>query len=164
MEIADSKAIGGPAKGVGTPMEDYTFTYPDNLIDGVRGRNDYGTGEWVGMDQETFDVIVEVDKTDTYTSVTLGTFIEREDDVFGPSRIIISVSENGTDYHQIAEQNFEPAGPVGPERCAADYTVTFKETSAQYFRVKAEPLAAIPSWHKHKGKPAYLFVDEIMVK
>ena len=164
MELADSKAIGGPAKGVGTPMKDYTFTYPDNLIDGVRGRNDYGTGEWVGMDQETFDVIVEVDKADTYSSVTLGTFIEREDDVFGPSRIIISASENGTDYHQIAEQNFEPAGPVGPERCAADYTVTFKETSAQYFRVKAEPLAAIPSWHKHKGKPAYLFVDEIIVK
>lgn len=53
--------------------------------------------------------------------------------VFGPSRIIISASKNGTDYHQIAEQNFEP-------------------------------LAAIPSWHKHKGKPAYLFVDEIIVK
>ena len=163
MELADSKAIGGPAEGIGTPMEDYTFTYPDNLIDGVRGRNDYGTGEWVGTYQSTFDVIVEVDGTDTYTSLTLGTFIEREDDVFGPGRIIITASKNGTNYYPVADRTFEPAGPVGPERCAADYTVTFPETSAQYFRIKAEPLAAIPSWHKHKGQPAYLYIDEIIV-
>ena len=163
-EFADSRAFACPVKGICTPMERYTFNYPDNLIDGVRGKNDYGTGEWIGMYKEAFDVIVEVDRTRTYTSMTLGTFIEREDDVFGPTKISIIASKNGTDYYPVAEQTFEPAGPKGPERCAADYTLTFAETSAKYFRIKAEPLMSIPAWHKRKGQPAYLYIDEVIIK
>ena len=163
-DFVDSRAFACPVKGIGKPVEKYTYNYPDNLIDGVRGKNDYGTGEWVGMHKEAFDVIIEVDMTCTYTSVTLGTFIEREDDVFGPSKISIIASKNGTDYYPVAEQTYEPVGPKGPERCAADYTLTFSETSAKYFRIKAEPLAAVPQWHKRKGQATYLFVDEVIIK
>lgn len=116
------------------------------------------------MYKEAFDVIVELDNSRTYTSMTLGTFIEREDDVFGPSKISITASKNGTDYYPVAEQSFESAGPKGPERCAADYTLTFAETSAKYFRIKAEPLMSIPAWHKRKGQPAYLYIDEVIIK
>ena len=164
IDFADSKALGGPVTGVGIPVKKYTYNYPYNLIDGVRGENDYGTGEWVGMFDADFDVIVEVDPEDTYTCMTLGTFIEREDDVFGPSRIVVYASDNGTDFRQIAEETYEMAGPVGPERCAADYTVTFPEISAKYFRVQATPHPELPSWHKRRGTPAYLFVDEVMIR
>lgn len=164
VEFADSKALGCPVQGIGRPVEKYTYTYPDNLIDGIRGKNDYGTGEWVGMHKESFDIIVEVDENDTYSSITLGTFLERVDDVFGPSKITITASKDGNGYQTVAEQTYRPAGQDGPERCTVDYTLTFPEISAKYFRVKADPLEALPSWHIRKGQPAFLFVDEIIVK
>lgn len=162
--FTDSKALGCTVKAIGKPIEEYTYNYPDNLVDGIRGKNDYGTGEWVGMHKEAFDVIIEVDADDTYSTVTLGTFIERTDDVFGPKKITVTASQNGNDYFPVAEQAYQPAGPTGPERCAADYTLTFPEISAGYFRIKAEPFMSIPAWHHHKGQSAYLFVDEVIIK
>lgn len=164
LHFIENKALGRPAKGIGETLENYTFNYPDNLLDGIRGKNDYGTGEWVGMYGNPFEIIIEMDGNTPFSSVTLGTFIERADDVFGPTSINISVSDDGENYNEIAETTCQTAGPAGPERCAADYTVTFPETTSRYMKVTADPLASIPDWHKSHGKPAYLFVDEVIVK
>ena len=162
--FADSKALGRPVQGIGKPVEKYTYSYPDNLTDGIRGKNDYGTGEWVGMHKESFDAIVEVDENDTYSSITLGTFLERIDDVFGPSKITVSASQDGNDFQTIAEQTYRPADQEGEERCTVDYTLTFPEMSARYFRIQADPFESLPSWHIRKGQPAFIFVDEIIIK
>ena len=43
-------------------------------------------------------------------------------------------------------------------------TLTFPETSARYLKVVAGCLEALPEWHGGKGRPGFVFVDEIVVK
>jgi hexosaminidase len=43
--------------------------------------------------------------------------------------------------------------------------VAFPETTAKYLRVVCSPLKAIPAWHvMAAGKPAFIFVDELIVE
>ena len=45
-----------------------------------------------------------------------------------------------------------------------DYTLTFSQTSAKYLKVIAGCCTSLPEWHPGAGHPAFLFVDEVIVK
>ena len=44
------------------------------------------------------------------------------------------------------------------------FATTFRDTKARYIKVHAESPLKMPSWHINAGKPAILYVDEIVVK
>lgn len=99
----------------------------------------------------------------SYSSVRLGTLVQKGMDIFAPLALKASVSEDG--------EHFTEAGSLDiPMETAADpdglksYTVTFPETSARYLRVEAQTVGEIPAWHGAHGKKGYLFVDEIVVE
>ena len=164
LAFAGHKAMGSPITGNSTPLADYAFNFPDNLVDGIRGRGDYGSGEWVGFHDEPLDVTLQMDGNTPYTSVTIGTFLERLDQVMNPSAISVSVSDDGKDFREVAKNEYAPVGPDGKERITVNYTMTFPETTAKYIHVTVEPQSETPSWHKKKGTPTYLYIDEILVK
>ena len=45
-----------------------------------------------------------------------------------------------------------------------EFPLTFPETTAKYLKVVAGCLEALPEWHSGKGRPGFVFVDEIIVK
>lgn len=44
-----------------------------------------------------------------------------------------------------------------------EHTLTFTPVKTRYVKVKALSEKSIPAWHGGKGKPGYLFVDEIIL-
>ena len=44
------------------------------------------------------------------------------------------------------------------------FAAAFKDTEARYIKVHAESPLKMPGWHINAGKPAILYVDEIVVK
>ena len=47
--------------------------------------------------------------------------------------------------------------------CPKEYTLEFPETSARYLKITAKVIESLPEWHSGKGRPGFVFVDEIMV-
>lgn len=156
------KAMGKPSTGHNEPHRSYTFTYPDNLTDGIRGADSYASGEWVGMYAKPLDVTIDMGGEEKYSSVTLGTFIVTGDFVFNPTYMKISVSEDGKEFTEIAHTDFQM--PVKHESGIKDFTVEFPETSARFLKVTAGTIEALPEWHGAHGSKGFLFVDEISVK
>jgi len=141
----------------------YCTGLPYILADGIRGNENFRSGDWGGWRIEPFDVTVDMGGNETYSKVTLGAVVVKYDDIFNPSSVTVYTSDNGTDFTEVAEAEYETEGQNEPNGLK-EYTVTFPETSARYLKVVAEPVRSIPAWHERPGHNAFLFFDEIVVE
>ena len=157
------KAMGRKAFANTAPHNKYTFNYPDNLTDGVRGVDNFNSGEWVGFNGEALDVIVEMDGKQRYSSLTVGTLISKGDWVFNPASITVSLSKNDADYLTVAKEEYPSFGQNDPDG-RKDYKITFPESDSKYIRIEVKPVDSMPTWHPGKGRRGFVFVDEITVE
>lgn len=99
----------------------------------------------------------------SYRSVELETLAEKGDWIFPPSSVTVWVSDNGTDFTEVASVTV-PEAKAGDADGIGRYRMQFPETSARYLKVVAQNAAAIPAWHPGAGSKGFLFVDEIVVE
>lgn len=162
-EFCDNKAMGKTVTLLTEPQGRYTFGAPDSFADGLRGNREYGSGNWSGWYKTPFSVTVDMGGETAYGSVTLGTLVDKPNDIFPPLNIVVSTSDNGTDFTEAGRIDIKVPSSKDADGIM-DYTVTFPETSARYIRVDAETIVSKPAWHARGGAPGFLFVDEIIVK
>jgi hexosaminidase len=157
------KAMGRPAKALTEPHGNYTFSCPDLLTDGLRGEGPYNSGDFAGWYNQPMEVVIKMNGS-SYNEVTLSTYVLKGDWIFGPKKVAVYTSEDGTTYSEAASQTIEDNGLMNEGNGCQDYTLTFAETSAKYLKVVAETYTELPAWHPGAGHPGFIFVDEIIVK
>ena len=156
------KAMGRPVKVLTATHPSYTFNCPDLLTDGVRGAVSYNSGDFAGWYNKPFEAVLDMGG-ETFSSVTLGTFVFKYDYIFHPLDLVAYTSEDGENFTEIARADFPLEGGVDDGNGCQEYKVTFPETSAKYLKVSAKTIEALPEWHSGKGRPGFVFVDEVMV-
>mgnify|MGYP000659987852 FL=1 len=133
--------------------ENYPAAGEVTLTDGLRGGWNYNDQLWQGfVTKDRVDVVIDLEKETPIHSVAADFMQICGPEVFMPERVVISVSNDGKEFTQLAEIKHE---------VVRDDAVTFKnfgwegEASARYIRYQA--LAS----DKFGG---VLFTDEIVVK
>lgn len=133
--------------------ENYPAAGEATLTDGLRGGWNYNDQLWQGfVTKDRVDVVIDLEKETPIHSVAADFMQICGLEVFMPERVVISVSNDGKEFTQLAEIKHE---------VVRDDAVTFKnfgwegEASARYIRYQA--LAS----DKFGG---VLFTDEIVVK
>lgn len=133
--------------------ENYPAAGEATLTDGLRGGWNYNDQLWQGfVTKDRVDVVIDLEKETPIHSVAADFMQICGPEVFMPERVVISVSNDGKEFTQLAEIKHE---------VVRDNAVTFKnfgwegEASARYIRYQA--LAS----DKFGG---VLFTDEIVVK
>lgn len=133
--------------------ESYPAAGEATLTDGLRGGWNYNDQLWQGfVTKDRVDVVIDLEKETPIHSVAADFMQICGPEVFMPERVVISVSNDGKEFTQLAEIKHE---------VVRDDAVTFKnfgwegEASARYIRYRA--LAS----DKFGG---VLFTDEIVVK
>lgn len=133
--------------------ENYPAAGEATLTDGLRGGWNYNDQLWQGfVTKDRVDVVIDLEKETPIHSVAADFMQICGPEVFMPERVVISVSNDGKEFTQLAEIKHE---------VVRDDAVTFKnfgwegEVSARYIRYQA--LAS----DKFGG---VLFTDEIVVK
>lgn len=133
--------------------ENYPAAGEATLTDGLRGGWNYNDQFWQGfVTKDRVDVVIDLEKETPIHSVAADFMQICGPEVFMPERVVISVSNDGKEFTQLAEIKHE---------VVRDDAVTFKnfgwegEASARYIRYQA--LAS----DKFGG---VLFTDEIVVK
>lgn len=133
--------------------ENYPAAGEATLTDGLRGEWNYNDQLWQGfVTKDRVDVVIDLEKETPIHSVAADFMQICGPEVFMPERVVISVSNDGKEFTQLAEIKHE---------VVRDDAVTFKnfgwegEASARYIRYQA--LAS----DKFGG---VLFTDEIVVK
>ncbi|HUT23487.1 MAG TPA: hypothetical protein VM492_04005, partial [Sumerlaeia bacterium] len=82
--------------------------------------------------------------------------------IFLPAQVEYALSKNGADFQVMATI----PNAVSPEKTGAfirPFAAKIEETEARYVRVRAKSIGVCPEWHAGRGRPAWLFVDEILV-
>jgi hexosaminidase len=143
--------------------QNYNAGLPHILADGIRGNENFRSGAWGGWRSEPFDVTIDMEGSEPYSSVTLGALIIKYDDIFNPSDITVYTSEDGENFSEVGKAVFETEGKNDPNGLK-EYTVSFPETSARYVKVRAKSFSQLPQWHYDYGKVPSLLIDEVIVK
>ena len=162
-EFAFSKSTGRPAVLNTKPNDSYTFEGASLLVDGYHSRPVFTSGAWLGYLDEPLDVTIDMGGEQSYRSVELETLAEKGDWIFPPSSVTVWVSDNGTDFTEVASVSV-PEAKAGDADGIGRYRMQFPETSARYLKVVAQNAAAIPAWHPGAGSKGFLFVDEVVVE
>ena len=156
------KAMGRPTTILTEPHPSYTFHCPDLLIDGVRGIGHYNSGEYAGWYIKPFEAVIDMGGV-AFSSVTLGTYVFKYDYIFNPLDLTVYTSEDGENFTMIAHVDFPVEGGVDEGNGNQEFKIEFPETNAKYLKVTAKTIEALPEWHSAKGRPGFVFVDEVIV-
>lgn len=157
------KAMGRPVEIITATHPNYTFNCPDLLTDGLVGEGPYNSGDFAGWYNQPFEVVADM-SGEEYSEVTLSTIVFKYDWIMNPTSFTILTSEDGENFTEIAHMDIECVGQMDDANGCQDYTLTFSQTSAKYLKVIAGCCTSLPEWHPGAGHPAFLFVDEVIVK
>lgn len=139
----------------------YTAGGPQALIDGRRGGLNWRTGGWQGYQDTDFDATVDLRSSRQLNRICASFCQDAKSWIWMPQEVVYSVSENGTDYTEVARIST----PVEQRDmvvqiwdCAAKV-----KCRARYVKVHAVNIGTIPEWHPGAGYPGFIFVDEIQI-
>ncbi len=156
------KAMGRPVEILTETHPSYTFNCPDLLTDGITGVGPYNSGDYAGWYNKPFEAVIDMEGL-RFSSVTLSTFVFKYDYIFNPLNLVVYTSENGEEFTEISRAEFPVEGNIDDGNGCQKFSVTFPETSAKYLKVTAGTIKALPEWHSGKGRPGFVFVDEVFV-
>jgi putative alpha-1,2-mannosidase len=150
------------AKIVSPYSTQYTGGGDNAIIDGIRGTTNFASGEWQGVQGNTYEAVVDLQR-DTPITELGGSFLQVAGPwIWMPDRIEFETSTDGVNFARAAEIK-----PGFPQRemtpTIREYRQKIPPTKARYVRVRAFNFGKIPSWHPGAGGDTWIFVDEIFI-
>jgi hypothetical protein len=133
------------------------------LTDGTRGTLAYGDGSWQGYQENNLDAVIDLGDTITVHRLAIRTLENTPSWIFHPVSVEFSVSCDGVVFSPVGMIERPMAAGHQPFT-ALEWDLTIRRTQARYIRVVAQNVGLCPPWHGGKGKPAWLFADEIVVE
>ena len=157
-----NKATGADITFSRKPHARYTPASPKALVDGLRGPQVYKSQEWTAWHGKPVDIVLDMKKAQSFSSVVLGMLSNKPSYLFLPESVTISVSEDGKEYREVAAESYGVESKDSPD-VATDLQISFAKVKARYVKVSITPVKTIPDWHYAAGKRTFVFVDEIMI-
>ncbi|MEE4178480.1 MAG: FN3 associated domain-containing protein [Bacteroides sp.] len=154
------KASGRDVMYKHQPNPRFMANAPNILTDGLRG-SIMLRPNWHGFQGEDVVATIDLEEVQAINSLTLGTLQRHVDWVFAPQWVKLEISLDGKTYIE-AGKTSPPVVNDLPQ--AVDFFMQFENLEARFLRITARNFGACPSGHPGEGQPAWLFVDEIIVK
>lgn len=142
----------------------YAAAGENTLIDGIRGGNEFRTGDWQGYYKQDIQAEVTFDVPKNLTEFGVSCIRDQRSWIFFPSSIQIAVSEDGVHFEDLPLISIEKASETDKNPMNAVFSVKYKERKVKAIRYSIKNLGNCPSWHLGAGNPTWLFVDELIFK
>lgn len=146
-----------------TYSKDYPAAGDKALIDSKRGSASYSDRAWQGFEGNDLEAILDLGEKKKINQVTLGCLSDNPSWIFLPTAIEVAVSDDGKKFKIAGVETYEPP-KENQGNFVKDLTLSLKQVTGRYIRLKVKNVGIIPDWHSGKGNKAWLFVDEIIVE
>lgn len=156
-EFVIHKALGKAVTFLTQPSDKYASNHKDLLVNGVEMTGGFSDGEWLGFEGNDAKIIIDL-KQETNITQVLVNFNNRVNNwIHHPTKLTILTSTDGETFSVFKSVAKRKTGkPV----------VTFEisgSVNARYIKLIAEN-QIIPEGFTGEGNPAWIFLDEIIVK
>lgn len=143
------------------PDDRYTGGGSLGLVDGAKGSIDFTDGRWSGFNGTDLEAVIDLGRNKILHQFEINFNESTKSWIFRPQQVEFFISDAGVTYRSI-HKNLLDLPENDNEKL---FQIAFKhECKARFVKVKATNFGKLPSWHPGKGEPAWLFVDEIVVK
>ena len=88
------------------------------------------------------------------------TYVEIGEEILDLRELSVAVSNDGKEYKEV-NPKFTPPSVRKIRIGIYTHELSFDTVQARYVKITARPEYNIPAWHWGKGRPAFIFVDEI---
>ncbi len=161
-EISFSRSSMKPITMLQPINKQYEFSGATVLVDGMTGNMNYKTGRWIAFYTNDLEAVIDLKEATEISSMTLHTCVEKGDWIFDTRGITVSVSDDNQTFKEVASEAYPAMKESDPNQIYT-HELKFDPVKTRYVKVKALSEQKIPSWHGGKGKPGFLFVDEIIL-
>lgn len=139
----------------------YTAGGPLALTDGIHGTTMWRAGDWLGVQGEDVEVVVDFQTTRRIRHLSAGFLQDTRSWILMPRAVTFETSVDGVAW--------TPALTAGHAVAPDDYTVQRHDVGgalpspidARFVRLRATTFGPLPAWHLGAGYPAYIFLDEL---
>lgn len=145
------------------PKPQYAAEGPATLINRQLASNDFMDGKWLGFEGDDLVATIRLGKTAHVDAVTIGYLHTPGSWIFQPKGVTIMGSADGNAFFTLAgldEQQIAETRSGGRN----ELTIPVNGRQLKYVKIRAVNTAVCPSGHPGEGQPAWLFIDEIMVR
>jgi putative alpha-1,2-mannosidase len=142
-------------------LPDYKDQGDNSLINGLRGKANWHTGNWQGWQESDLIAVVDMEQVKPIKQVSLGTLQDVGSWIVFPKYVEYWTSDDGVNYKLAATINTK-IDITDKHVKTQDFTAPLN-TNARYIKVVARQYGPLPEWHESRGEQSYIFADEIVV-
>ncbi len=135
------------------------------MIDGIRGGNEYRTGDWQGYWAQDIMVELTFKNPRTISELALGCLEDTKSWIFLPNAVVFEGSTDGVNFEILGINKQIHTATSNRPPIVKDFKWTIEQAKAfKKIRVTALNYGKCPVWHLGAGNDTWLFVDEIVLK
>ena len=163
-EFTFNKATVCPIQMLQPINGQYQYNGAMTLVDGLQGFDtNFKTGRWIGFYTNDMEAVIDLGKATEVSYVGFNTCVEKGAWIFDARGVEIGLSDDGQHFDTVVKEDFPALTEANPNQIYR-HKFNFTPKTTRFIKVKALSEKSIPTWHNGKGRPAFLFVDEIIVK
>ena len=154
------KAAGKKITLSTTPHPKYRGDGNASIINGVLGSDErYGDKEWLGFDGEDLEAIIDLGEEKELTEASLRFFKGEAQWIYLPSKVELSVSQDGKTYEKVGAAN-----KIEGETKVVETKIALTQVKGRYVKASIKNYGKIPADREGGGHASWLFVDEIRIR
>ena len=128
------------------------------LLNGISGSASFSDGEWVGFEGEDLEAIIALNHSSEISSATMNFHNQVNAWIHHPEKFEVYSSEDGKKFKLLSEKTVNKIG-----KQTVTVKIEFTPVNTKYLKIVAKKLI-IPEGFTGEGKPAWIFVDEIILE
>lgn len=138
----------------------YSGSGPNNLIDGIKGSNDFRLGGWQGFEGKDLDAVLHLNNSSTVDSINIGFLQDENAWIFMPSAVELWKSADGKEF-TLVKSLTNPIPQTQQGVVLHEFRFDVDGLNERYLKIKAKNPGPCPDWHPGKGNKTWIFADEI---
>ena len=149
------------------PHKSYSSRGNSSLLDGRKGSLNFRDGNWQGFSKEDFSAIIDLGKKTSISKIEAAFYQYTNSWIFLPQKVRFLTSLDGEKFEELGENDtFKKLQKKRGKFIfnSSSIITSFEGYQARYIKIEAENIGVVPDWHEAAGSPAWMFIDEIIIK
>lgn len=137
-------------------------TFFDGELGTFNANSPAWANNWAGFYNNDMSLVTEFKQPINLSAIALNTLIESENNIFPPETVEVWGGPARDRLKLIT--TLKPNQPTEAKKPVITLIEgKFKPHQVSYVKIIAKPVKALPEWHRGKGKPALLLIDEVFL-
>lgn len=145
---------------VSPPNTKYAAKGAASLFDGIKAKANHTTGDWLGFSEKPLDITVAIGSVQPKL-LEVSFLLHEGAYIFPPQTLEVWVGNKGV-WKKVTSPPQASSTKIEEARFGL-VSIPLPAGPMDQIRLKAQPIAKLPTWHPGAGAKGWVFVDEILV-